>query len=64
VGIACSLHKILPVSWSELNIQGMSLPLIIHIKKTGNEFSSTMDSKQGATNIPLALLHFMDNQLA
>jgi pimeloyl-ACP methyl ester carboxylesterase len=53
-------------SWSgELNIQGMSLPLIIHIKKTGNEFSSTMDSpKQGATNIPLGTTTFMDNQLA
>ncbi|MBC5840505.1 alpha/beta hydrolase [Flavobacterium sp. F-380] len=53
-------------SWSgELNVQGMSLPLIIHIKKDVNGFSSTMDSpKQGATNIPLGTTTFVDNQLA
>jgi hypothetical protein len=58
VGIACSFAQDITGSWSELNIQGMSLPLIIHIKKTGNEFSSTMDSKQGATNIPLGTTTF------
>ena len=53
-------------SWSgELSVQGMSLPLIIHIKKDVNGFVSSMDSpKQGATNIPLATTTFIDNQLA
>jgi len=53
-------------SWSgELSVQGMSLPLIIHIKKDVKGFVSSMDSpKQGATNIPLATTTFVDNQLA
>lgn len=53
-------------SWSgELTVQGMSLPLIIHIKKNGNLLVSTMDSpKQGATNIPLGATTFIDNQLS
>jgi dipeptidyl aminopeptidase/acylaminoacyl peptidase len=53
-------------AWSgELTVQGMSLPLIIHIKKDGNSLISSMDSpKQGATNIPLGATTFIDNQLS
>ncbi|SHG57974.1 hypothetical protein SAMN05444372_107144 [Flavobacterium micromati] len=52
-------------SWSgELNVQGMQLPLIIHIKKDGNNLVSSIDSpKQGATNIPVKSTSFIDNQL-
>lgn len=50
-------------SWSgELKVQGMSLPLLFHIKQDANGLSSTMDSpKQGATNIPLSATTFVDN---
>jgi uncharacterized protein len=52
-------------SWKgELEIQGMKLPLIVHIKKEGENYSSTMDSpKQGATNIPVTKTSFAANQL-
>ena len=52
-------------SWSgELNVQGMQLPLILHIKNEGDKILTTMDSpKQGATNIPIATTTFIDNQL-
>ena len=51
--------------WSgELNVQGMQLPLILHIKNEGDKILTTMDSpKQGATNIPIATTTFIDNQL-
>lgn len=52
-------------SWKgELDVQGMKLPLIIHIKNENNMLSSTLDSpKQGATNIPVAATTFIENQL-
>lgn len=52
-------------SWSgELAVQGMSLPLVFHIKKVGDELISKMDSpKQGAKDIPLGATTFINNQL-
>lgn len=52
-------------SWKgELEVQGMQLPLIIHIKKDGENLKATMDSpKQGATNIPITTTQFLNNQL-
>ena len=52
-------------SWKgELEVQGTKLPLIIHIKKEGTKFVSSMDSpKQGATNIPVSTTSFIENQL-
>ena len=39
--------------YGTLNIQGTQLPLVFHVKKTGTEYSTTMDSpKQGATGMP------------
>lgn len=52
-------------SWKgEIEVQGMKLPLIVHIKKNGENYSSTMDSpKQGATNIQVSKTSFAANQL-
>lgn len=52
-------------SWKgELDVQGMKLPLIIHIKKEGVNLVSTLVSpKQGATNIPITKTTFDNNQL-
>lgn len=52
-------------SWKgELDVQGMKLPLIIHIKNENNILSSTLDSpKQGATNIAVASTTFVENEL-
>ncbi|WEK19907.1 MAG: alpha/beta fold hydrolase [Candidatus Pedobacter colombiensis] len=39
--------------YGTLNIQGTSLPLIFHITKAGNEYTTTMDSpQQGAKGMP------------
>lgn len=52
-------------SWQgELDVQGMKLPLIFHIKKEGEKLISTLDSpKQGATNIPVSTTSYSANQL-
>ncbi|MBP4139475.1 alpha/beta hydrolase family protein [Flavobacterium geliluteum] len=52
-------------SWQgELDVQGMKLPLIIHIKKDGNKLVSSLESpKQGVTNIPISTISFIENQL-
>jgi pimeloyl-ACP methyl ester carboxylesterase len=52
-------------SWKgELDVQGMKLPLIVHIKKEGVNLVSSLDSpKQGATNIPVTATTFNNNQL-
>ncbi|QZK89029.1 alpha/beta hydrolase [Flavobacterium sp. CHNK8] len=53
-------------SWQgELDVQGMKLPLVFHIKKDGEKLISTLDSpKQGATNIPVNTTSFTADQLA
>jgi pimeloyl-ACP methyl ester carboxylesterase len=53
-------------SWQgELDVQGMKLPLVFHIKKEGEKFISTLDSpKQEATNIPVNTTSFTADQLA
>ena len=52
-------------TWSgELNIQGMKLPLVLHIQQKGDSLSSTMDSPaQGANGIPVDRTTFLNNQL-
>ncbi|WP_338766640.1 alpha/beta fold hydrolase [Bernardetia sp. ABR2-2B] len=55
----------------ELSVSGMKLPLIFHISKIENEqdentdiFSATMDSPaQGAKDIPVSEVTFLDNNL-
>lgn len=53
-------------SWQgELDVQGMKLPLVFHIKKEGEKLISTLDSpKQGATNIPVSTTSYTADQLA
>lgn len=49
----------------ELDIQGMKLPLILHIKQNGETAQSTLDSpKQGAKDIPIAKTEITNNELA
>lgn len=52
-------------SWQgELDVPGMKLPLIFHIKKEGEKLISTLDSpKQGATNIPVNTTSYSADQL-
>ena len=52
-------------SWQgELDVQGMKLPLIFHIKKEGEKLISTLDSpKQGATNISVNTTSYIADQL-
>ena len=52
-------------SWEgELEIQGMKLPLIVHIKKEDGKLVSSLDSpKQGAKDIPVTKTTFQSNQL-
>ena len=52
-------------SWSgELDIQGMKLPLVLHIKTDGALLKSTLDSpKQGAKDIPVKNTTFDNNTL-
>lgn len=52
-------------SWQgELDVPGMKLPLIFHIKKEGEKLVSTLDSpKQGATNIPVNTTSYTADQL-
>ncbi|MEM0577755.1 alpha/beta hydrolase family protein [Flavobacterium polysaccharolyticum] len=52
-------------SWQgELDVQGMKLPLVFHIKKEGEKLISTLDSpKQGATNIPVSTTSYSADQL-
>ncbi|MBC5861961.1 alpha/beta hydrolase family protein [Flavobacterium turcicum] len=52
-------------SWQgELDVPGMKLPLIFHIKKEGEKLISTLDSpKQGATNIPVSTTSYSADQL-
>lgn len=52
-------------SWKgELDVQGMKLPLVFHIKNEGEKLISTLDSpKQGATNIPVSTTSYSADQL-
>ncbi|MEN9487138.1 MAG: hypothetical protein RIR56_826 [Bacteroidota bacterium] len=48
----------------ELDIQGMKLPLILHISKDGENLKSTLDSpKQGAKDLPVSKTEFVNNEL-
>lgn len=52
-------------SWQgELDIQGMKLPLILHVAKDGENLKSTLDSpKQGAKDLPVSKTEFVNNEL-
>ena len=52
-------------SWQgELDIQGMKLPLILHVNKDGENLKSTLDSpKQGAKDLPVSKTEFVNNEL-
>ncbi|MFN7099302.1 MAG: alpha/beta hydrolase family protein [Flavobacterium sp.] len=52
-------------SWQgELDVQGMKLPLVFHIKKEGEKLISTLDSpKQGATNISVNTTSYTADKL-
>lgn len=52
-------------SWQgDLEVQGMKLPLVLHIKKEGEKLISTLDSpKQGAVNIPVSKTNYNTDQL-
>lgn len=48
----------------DLDIQGMKLPLVLHISKDGENLKSTVDSpKQGAKDIPVDHTTFANNEL-
>ena len=48
-----------------LSVQGVNLRLIFHINKTGNNYTSTMDSPdQGASGIPVATTTFDGSKLS
>ena len=48
----------------ELDIQGMKLPLILHVNKDGENLKSTLDSpKQGAKDLPVSKTEFVNNEL-
>ena len=50
---------------SVLSVQGMSLRIVFHINKTGEGYTSTMDSPdQGATGIPVATTTFNGSKLS
>lgn len=53
-------------SWKgELEIQGMKLPLIIHVEKNENSYTSTMDSPmQGAKGIAVDKTAFVNNEVS
>ncbi|WP_338792041.1 alpha/beta fold hydrolase [Bernardetia sp. MNP-M8] len=70
--MAQNFEKSLLGDWKgELSVSGMKLPLIFHISKIENEqdentniFSATMDSPaQGAKDIPVSEVSFLDNNL-
>ncbi|QOW10757.1 alpha/beta hydrolase [Kaistella flava (ex Peng et al. 2021)] len=52
-------------SWyGNLDVQGQKLPLVFHIEKEGNDFTSTFDSPtQGAKGIPIQKTLFENNDL-
>ncbi len=52
-------------SWQgELDIQGMKLPLILHVNKDEENLKSTLDSpKQGAKDLPVSKTEFVNNEL-
>ena len=52
-------------SWyGNLEVQGQKLPLVFHIEKEGNDFTSTFDSPtQGAKGIPIQKTLFENNVL-
>ena len=48
----------------ELDIQGLNLPLILHVNKDGENLKSTLDSpKQGAKDLPVSKTEFVNNEL-
>ncbi len=48
----------------ELDIQGMKLPLILHVNKDGENLKSTLDSpKQGAKDLAVSKTEFVNNEL-
>jgi len=50
---------------SVLHVQGMNLRIVFHINKTGDDYTSTMDSPdQGATGIPVATTAFDGSKLS
>lgn len=52
-------------SWKgALTVQGMQLPLVLHINQNGDSLHSTMDSPlQGAKGIPVDATTFLGNEL-
>ena len=52
-------------TWSgDLNVQGMKLPLVLHISQNGDSLVTTMDSpSQGANGIPANKTSFAGNEL-
>ena len=52
-------------SWKgDLEVQGMKIPLVLHIKREGEKLISTLDSpKQGALNIPVSKTNYNTDQL-
>ena len=52
-------------SWKgDLEVQGMKIPLVLHIKREGEKLISTLDSpKQGALNIPVSKTNYNIDQL-
>ena len=52
-------------SWKgDLEVQGMKIPLVLHIKREGEKLISTLDSpKQGAVNIPVSNTNYNTDQL-
>lgn len=66
VFLSCLLFAQEPVGtwYGSLKIEGMELPIIFHITKTGSVYSTTMDSPdQGAMGVPTTKTTLEDNML-
>lgn len=48
-----------------LKVQGLELPLLFHVEKSGDDYKTTMDSpQQGATNIPVTITIVKDSNIS
>jgi pimeloyl-ACP methyl ester carboxylesterase len=63
--IQASFAQTVSGTWSgELAVQGIKLPLVLHITQTGDSLSSIMDSPaQGVKGMPVTATAFLKNQL-
>ncbi len=69
ITVMCALHfsnaQSVTGTWSgDLFVQGMKLPLVLHLHQQGDSLTATMDSPaQGANGIPVSKVMFSGNEL-